>query len=159
MMINYLIKISKSGKVINLKKKNPIFTTIVRNDEGLEGTAYVVGGDFKVLTSSPTNNKPGTNPEELIGLAWSTCLNASIEYALKRRQIKNVHSEVEIQIDYLREGNSDQTYFKFKVSVLIDLPQTDAEEIAAEAHSRCPVSKIVGEYPHYEMKVTGIVEK
>lgn len=141
--------------MIDLKKRNPLFTAVVRNDEGLEGTAYVVDGGLEVLTSSPTNKNPGTNPEELFGLAWSTCLNASIEYALKRQNIKDVHSEVEIKIDYMRENNSDQTYFDLYVKISIDLPQAKAEEIAREAHSRCPVSKIVGSYPHAKIEVFG----
>lgn len=134
--------------------KKPLYSTIVRNDEGLEGRVYVVDG-LEVQTSSPMNKKAGTNPEQLFGLAWSTCLNASIEYAIKKRRLREIASEVEIRVDYLKEANTDQTYFGFDVNVYIDLPQDLAEEIAAEAHNRCPVSKIVNDYPHVKKTIKG----
>lgn len=135
--------------------KNPLFTAHVRNDEGLEGTAKVLGGGLEILTSSPMSSRPGTNPEELFALSWSTCLNATIEFNLRKRQLKNVKSVVDIQVDYMREEDSDQTYFKFHVKAQVDLPQDQAEEIVSEAHQRCPVSKIVGDYPHVTKETIG----
>lgn len=70
------------------KDINPLFTTTIRNDEGLEGTAKVLGGGLAVLTSSPMNKKPGTNPEELFALSWATCLNTTIRFNLKRNKYK-----------------------------------------------------------------------
>lgn len=43
---------------------HPLYTTEAINDEGLEGHAYVPDG-LKVQTSSPMNDHPGTNPEQL----------------------------------------------------------------------------------------------
>lgn len=140
------------------KDINPLFTTTVRNDEGLEGTAKVLGGGLAVLTSNPMNQKPGTNPEELIALSWATCLNTTIRFNLKRHKYKNyqeIDVTVDIQVDYMREEDSDQTYFKFHLTQKVDLPQEEAETIVTEAHTRCPVSKIVGEYPHVTQEVIG----
>lgn len=140
------------------KDINPLFTTTIRNDEGLEGTAKVLGGGLAVLTSSPMNKKPGTNPEELFALSWATCLNTTIRFNLKRNKYKNyqeIDVVVDIQVDYMREEDSDQTYFKFHVIQKVDLSQEEAELIVEEAHRRCPVSKIVGDYPHVTQEVIG----
>ena len=57
-----------------------LYHTEVINDAGLNGHARVtLGGDLDVLTSSPLQDDPGTNPEQLLGLALATCLNATIE--------------------------------------------------------------------------------
>lgn len=55
---------------------HPLYTTTAINDEGLEGHAYIPGG-LKVQTSSPTNDHPGANPEQLLGLSLNTCLEAT----------------------------------------------------------------------------------
>ncbi len=53
-----------------------LYHTEVINDAGLNGHARVtLGGDLDVLTSSPLQDDPGTNPEQLLGLALATCLN------------------------------------------------------------------------------------
>ena len=57
---------------------HPLYTATAINDEGLEGHAYIPGG-LKVQTSSPMNDHPGTNPEQLLGLSLSTCLEATLE--------------------------------------------------------------------------------
>ena len=63
-----------------------LYQTVVENKEGIQGHAKVItGGDLDVLTSNPVHDTPGTNPEQLIGLALATCLNATIEAEEKRR--------------------------------------------------------------------------
>ena len=57
-----------------------MYQTVVENKEGIQGHAKVItGGDLDVLTSNPVHDTPGTNPEQLIGLALATRLNATIE--------------------------------------------------------------------------------
>ena len=52
-----------------MKDKDALFHTEVVNDKALEGEAYVEGG-LRVLISDPLSEAPGSNPEELFGLAW-----------------------------------------------------------------------------------------
>lgn len=135
-----------------------LYTTTVHNDQGLKGTAWVEGPDgLQVETSSPLNaDEPGTNPEQLIALSWATCLNATIEIALKRQGIEQVTSEVIIKVDYKKEADTSLTYFDFLVDVHINLPQKDAETLVHEAEKRCPVSRIVGDYQHSEIRIHGL---
>lgn len=53
-----------------------IYQTTVENDMGILGETK---GDLVIRTSSPLSADPGTNPEQLVGLAYATCLNATIE--------------------------------------------------------------------------------
>lgn len=132
-----------------------LYTTRVHNDQGIKGTAWVEGeNELQVVTSSPLKpEEVGTNPEQLIALSWATCLNATIEIALKRHGFKDVSSEVAIQVDYRLNQETSITYFGFKVDIYIDLAQNKADEIVDEAESRCPVSQIIGDYPHVEIVV------
>jgi len=132
-----------------------LYTTRVHNDQGIKGTAWVEGENgLRVATSSPLKpQEAGTNPEQLIALSWATCLNATIEIALKRHGIKNVTSEVAIQVDYKLNQETKVTYFDFKVDVFLDLPRDQAETIVYEAEGRCPVSQIIGDYQHVEIVV------
>lgn len=67
-----------------------LYQTVVENKEGIQGHAKVItGGDLDVLTSNPVHDTPGTNPEQLIGLALATCLNATIEAEEKRRGLSH----------------------------------------------------------------------
>ncbi|AMB97809.1 OsmC family protein [Aerococcus urinaeequi] len=132
-----------------------LYSTRVHNDQGLKGTAWVEGeNELRVQTSSPLKaDEPGTNPEQLIALSWATCLNATIEIALDRHGIKDVTSEVAIQVDYKLNQETSITYFVFKVDIYIDLARNEADAIVYEAESRCPVSQIIGDYQHVEIVV------
>lgn len=132
-----------------------LYTTRVHNDQGMKGVAWVEGEDaLQVTTSSPLKPKEaGTNPEQLIALSWATCLNATIEIALKRHGIESVKSEVAIQVNYKLNQETEISYFEFLVDIYIDLPKIEADVIVYEAESRCPVSQIVGDYPHVEIVI------
>lgn len=132
-----------------------LYTTRIHNDQGIKGTAWVEGENgLRVATSSPLKpQEAGTNPEQLIALSWATCLNATIEIALKRHGIKDVASEVAIQVDYKLNQETSITYFVFKVDIYIDIARNEADAIVYEAESRCPVSQIIGDYQHVEIVV------
>lgn len=119
-----------------------LFHTEVVNDQGLDGEAYVKNDGLSVLTSNPLSDDPGTNPEELLGLSLSTCLNSTIQALLKGRGLEH-KSRVEVQVDFVKEPKG--SYF-FEVLVLAhidDLPLEKAERIVAAADKRCPVSKLL----------------
>lgn len=127
-----------------------LFHTEVVNDKGLSGEAYVKDG-LRVLVSSPLNDEPGTNPEELLGLSWGTCLNSTIHALLKGRK-KIAESKVEVHVDFKREANGIGFYFDLAAYVSIEghtLEETT--KLMKAAHKRCPVSKIIGDYEHVAM--------
>ena len=120
-----------------------LFEATVHNEDGVEGRAYVEGEDkLSVTVSSPVNSKPGTNPEELFGLALTTCLNATIESLLKARGLTN-RSKVTAKIQLRREDSGVGYYFQVDVFASIEGMELDrADTIVQSADKRCPVAKL-----------------
>ncbi|WP_244244672.1 OsmC family protein [Marinilactibacillus kalidii] len=121
----------------------PLFETTVVNNEGVDGVAYVdEPTGLRVITSSPTTQAPGTNPEELFGLAITTCLNATIQSLLKARGASN-KSQVTSNIQLKREQNGIGFYFNVDIYASIEnLSLEEATQIILSAEKRCPVSKL-----------------
>ncbi|PTQ84539.1 organic hydroperoxide reductase OsmC/OhrA [Trichococcus patagoniensis] len=137
--------------------KNSLYHTEVINDEGLNGTAYVKDG-ASLQTSDPLKDSPGFNPEQLFGLAWSTCLNATIEALLNARGAA-ARSKVEAHVDFSREDDRKGFYFDLKAYVSVEgMELADVEKLAQSAHNRCPVSKIIGDYNHVTLEVVPYTE-
>ena len=123
-----------------------LYTTTAVNEDGLTGVAYTKGNgdkDFSVQISSPRSTDAGTNPEQLFGLAYATCLNASIEFVEQRKKLEH-NSKVEVKIDltFDREGEG----YLFHPSVIVKMPGRDEElarEILEEAERQCPIHKLL----------------
>ena len=123
-----------------------LYTTTAINEDGLTGVAYTKGNgdkDFSVQISSPRSTDAGTNPEQLFGLAYATCLNASIGFVEQRKKLEH-NSKVEVKIDltFDREGEG----YLFHPSVIVTMPGRDEElarEILEEAERQCPIHKLL----------------
>ncbi len=123
-----------------------LYTTTAVNEDGLTGVAYTKGNgdkDFSVQISSPRSTDAGTNPEQLFGLAYATCLNASIGFVEQRKKLEH-NSKVEVKIDltFDREGEG----YLFHPSVIVTMPGRDEElarEILEEAERQCPIHKLL----------------
>ena len=119
-----------------------LFHAEVVNDRALQGEAFVKNDGLRVVISDPLSPDPGTNPEELLGLSLSTCLNATIQALLKGRGLKN-KSQVEVHIDLVPEEKGG---FFFEVLALVKiegLPFEKADRIVQAAEKRCPVAKLL----------------
>ncbi len=92
-----------------------LYHTEVINDAGLNGHARVtLGGDLDVLTSSPLQDDPGTNPEQLLGLALATCL---INIGRKSRDFSHGMDRLLL--------TSFRAFFYFIVLLIIDILLND----------------------------------
>ena len=137
--------------------KNSLYHTEIINDEGLNGTVSVSDGE-SLQTSDPLKDLPGFNPEQLFGLSWSTCLNATIEALLKARGAQ-ARSQVQVHVDFCREEDGKGVYFDLKAFVSVeDMELAEVEKLAQSAHKRCPVSKILGDYNHVTIEVVPFTE-
>lgn len=128
-----------------------LYEVTVTNDKGIEGVVTSSSGET-FLTSHPTNANPGTNPEELVGAAWATCLNATIEALLSARGYGTLTSSVSVNVS-LHKG---QTGFYFKLQAIASIETLSVEEatgIVESAHKRCPISKIIDTYEHVTITV------
>lgn len=119
------------------------YRTEAINGDGGDGTAEVPGG-LSVTVSSPLNperDPNGANPEQLLALAWATCLNATAQAVVAPETRTTVRVEVE-----LHDGAAGAGY-EFHVGAYLSVQGADAaetERVLAAAHARCPVSKLLG---------------
>ncbi|KRN29104.1 OsmC Ohr family protein [Liquorilactobacillus mali] len=84
---------------------------------------------------------PGTNPEQLLGAALATCLNATLEAEEKRRNLSH-QAVVRVAVDMGR----DYQGFQFWLRAQVRLPQVnrqETQEILAICEQRCPVAKLL----------------
>ncbi|MFC6164249.1 OsmC family protein [Lactiplantibacillus dongliensis] len=117
-----------------------LYTTQAINTDGLQGNTYVPGG-LTVPVSSPLSAAPGTNPEQLIGLALSTCLNATLELIEKEQRVPH-QSTVVTTVKLSR----DQQGYQFLVDATVTIPEVDQDTAVAWlklAEARCPVAKLL----------------
>ena len=126
------------------KNEEYLYNTSAVNKDGMNGYSYVDRPDgLRVVVSSPLNDDPGTNPEELLGLALSTCFNATIQAVLKEYRMTN-KSKVEIPVELRKDPIAPGYYFNVEIHASIEgFSVDDAKEIIEISSKRCPVFKLV----------------
>jgi len=118
------------------------YRTEASNRDGGAGTSVVHGG-MAVPVASPLNperDPDASNPEQLLALAWATCLNATARVFVPRDQRTTVRVEVELH------DAADAPGYEFHVDAYLSAEGAspdETERILAQAHARCPVSKLL----------------
>ncbi|MFD1125650.1 OsmC family protein [Lentilactobacillus raoultii] len=119
-----------------------LYHTEVVNEHGLTGQSYVHGNEGLALgVSSSLLNSPGTNPEQFIGFALSTCFNATIGIVERQHKLEPdsiIHTGVDIV--------KDTKGYKFIVRCEIFFNKLDDEQgkqMVTEALDQCPVAKLL----------------
>ncbi|MGM7667899.1 OsmC family protein [Microbacterium sp. A93] len=118
------------------------YRTEAINRDGGDGIAQVPDG-LSVKVASPLNphrDADGTNPEQLLALAWATCLNATAQVIVARGTRSAVRVEVELHDADPGPG------LEFHVDGYLSVEGasvSEAEDVLAAAHARCPVSKLL----------------
>ena len=90
-------------------------------------------------------DKPGTNPEELIAAAHASCFTMALSFALNRAGFSEGTLDTKCAIT-LDKDDSGFTITKSALELTASAPGIDAQkfaEIAAEAKAGCPVSKLL----------------
>ncbi|MFC5433449.1 OsmC family protein [Microbacterium suwonense] len=119
------------------------YRTEAINTTGGDGTSRVIGG-MEVPVSSPLGadfDAAASNPEQLLALAWVTCLNATAQAIVRRERRTAVRVEVELHASDPGPG------YEFHVDAHLSaegLSLAETSELVTAAHSRCPVSKLIG---------------
>ncbi|WP_405372778.1 MULTISPECIES: OsmC family protein [unclassified Microbacterium] len=118
------------------------YRTAAINDDGGTGRSTVVGG-LEVAVSNPLSpdaDPAASNPEQLLALAWATCLNATAQAVVAGAHRTAVRVEVELHDAPARGG------YEFHVTAYLSAEGQSAEASAAlaeAAHRRCPVSRLL----------------
>ncbi|MGR6741552.1 OsmC family protein [Microbacterium sp. F1-18] len=127
------------------------YRTSALNDDGGTGVSRVPDG-VEVAVSNPL--QPGhdthaSNPEQLLALAWSTCLNATAQAIVAGRHRTKVRVEVALRDAEERPG------YEFVATAFVSgegLDESGASQLAAAAHDRCPVSRLLEASPLAEVR-------
>ncbi|GAA3932939.1 OsmC family protein [Microbacterium soli] len=110
---------------------------------GVDGRSRVPGG-LDVAVASPLKadaDPTATNPEQLLALAWATCLNGTAQVLVGEQRRTAVRVEVELHPVIPGPG------YEFHVDGYLSaegLSEAETEDLLARAHARCPVSKLIG---------------
>ena len=126
-----------------------IYKTEVYNEKGTAGFIETKNG-LRLKTTSTTNpSAEGADPEQFMGMAWSTCLNATMLSLLEARKVeKNTRVRVEVEFKQDKPGSY---YFEMTAYAAVEgWSEEESLKLAHQAHERCPVSKLIdnNEYVH-----------
>jgi len=118
------------------------YRTAAVNRTGADGVSSVPGG-LSVSVASPLGTDPdaaATNPEQLMALAWATCLNGTAQVIVAGARRTAVRVEVELRP--VAHGPGYEFHVDAHLSVEGASP-SEGREILDAAHARCPVSKLL----------------
>ncbi|WP_417509901.1 OsmC family protein [Microbacterium sp.] len=118
------------------------YRTAASNSTSEPGVSRVDDG-MTVHVSSPLNpdrDMDATNPEQLLALAWATCLNSTAQAVTARKHRTAVRVEI-----VLRDASEGSGY-EFAVDAYLSVEGASPEEterVLEQAHARCPISKLL----------------
>lgn len=133
------------------KKFRKLYETDIYNKDGLNGYAYVEDGISVPVSDPLIESVPGTNPEQLLGLSLSTCLNATLQAIEKAHNLKHT-AQVHVRVTMVK-GTAG---LEFLVHGMVSIPAVDhdtAVKFLAQAETRCPVSKLLSGNANYTLEV------
>ncbi|GAA1184854.1 OsmC family protein [Nesterenkonia xinjiangensis] len=134
----------------------PLYSAAVVNIGGTSGRVWAEGGpslptaspfDTDRPTGSNGSSEVGADPEQLLGMAWSTCLNATLEVVLAEAGIE-ARCTVRVDVDLHREpSGAGYRFVPRAVAAVEGMSPDQARPHVAAAHARCPVSKLLTGVP------------
>ncbi|ABX80682.1 OsmC-like protein [Acholeplasma laidlawii PG-8A] len=123
-----------------------IYETVITNMEGTKGFATADNGHAFGLASVLKADTEHTNPEQLIGAAWATCLNAAIISVIRSKKLTN-RSRVDVKVKLWLHPIERYSFTLDATAAIEDLDPVTTKEIIDYAHRLCPVSKLIGDKP------------
>ncbi|MDC3425714.1 organic hydroperoxide resistance protein [Aquibacillus sp. 3ASR75-11] len=105
----------------------------VKSDDGII--------DLNLVNPAGGSKEKGTNPEQLFAAGYAACYDGALNLKASNRN-KEIDSTITADVSFLK----DQSDNGFKVGVTLNVEikgvsQSEAEELAEEAHEFCPYSK------------------
>lgn len=100
------------------------------------------------------NNGTDGDVEIVGGMAWSTCLNATLISLLKGRAQAHLKSRVRVIVDMMKEQDMPGYYFRMKAIVAVEtFDAYKTMKLALQSDKYCPVSKLIQGNPHLSIEV------
>lgn len=125
-----------------------IYETYVVNEGGTSGHIETEDG-LRLDVASPTDpSRTGPNPEQFMGMAWSTCLNATMRAIMKAQKI-DAESKVRVEVSFNKQDSGFGYYFTMDAYASIEgMSEAETLKLVEQAHKRCPVSLLIEKNPH-----------
>lgn len=118
-----------------------LYETTAINEDGVNGESFIKDGE-RVTVSTPLSDEPGTNPEQLIGLAMSTCFNATVQTILKADGL-TPKTRTETAVKMFKEPSGVGYYFDLDVQLAIEgLADEKVANYLELTKARCPIAKL-----------------
>jgi osmotically inducible protein OsmC len=118
----------------------------LRSGKGIVSSQSGVLNQERYSFGTRFEDKPGTNPEELIAAAHAACYSMALAGALKRKgyEPESVETRAVCTLESLKEGGFKITKMQLNIRGQVPgLDQETFEEIALEADKGCPVSNLL----------------
>ncbi|MFZ6044575.1 Ohr family peroxiredoxin [Pseudomonas sp. CR3202] len=122
--------------------KNIIYTGRTRTTGGRDGHGKSTDGELVVGLSRPGSGRPGSNPEQLLGVGWSACFIGALHRAGQSLSIR-LPEDVAVAAD-ISLGNTADGGFALAAKLSVELPGLATEDkarLVEAAHQLCPYSK------------------
>lgn len=115
------------------------------NYDGTSGRVEVSDG-MTIDLKPPAINNPSEQltPKHLVGMAWSTCLNATIDSIFEANKIDN-EKRVRVEVKSKRNREHGLHYIVTAYVAIEDYDEDETLKIAGHADRLCPVSKLITE--------------
>lgn len=113
-----------------------------RTTGGRDGRGTSADGELDLNLSPIGSGRPGTNPEQLLGVGWSACFIGAMRRAGQSLSIR-LPEEVAVAAD-ISLGNTADGGFALAAKLTVELPglaQEDKARLVDAAHQLCPYSK------------------
>ncbi|MGA2192479.1 MAG: OsmC family protein [Nitrospirota bacterium] len=139
------------------RKATARWTGGLKDGRGHITTASGVLGDAPYSFSTRFEDKPGTNPEELVAAAHAACFSMALSFQLEQMGLKpdSIVTEAAVTLEKLETGfEVTQSH----LDVTARVPGADMkkfEEAANAAKAGCPISKLLNAKVTMEAKLEG----
>lgn len=119
-----------------------IYKTEVVNEKGTDGFIETSNGLKLKTTSMNKKSSEGADPEQFMGMAWSTCLNATMLSLLEARKVEK-DTRVRVEVEF-KQDKPGSYYFAMTAYAAVEgWTEEESLKLANQAHQRCPVSKLI----------------
>jgi osmotically inducible protein OsmC len=135
--------LEKTMKII--RRGSAVWSGGLKDGRGAISTQSGAMKDHPYGFAARFEDKPGTNPEELIGAAHAGCFTMALSLILGEAGLKAEKMETTAAVT-LEQGTGGFSIPAIHLTLKAKIPGTDNatfQELAAKAKANCPVSKLM----------------
>lgn len=115
----------------------------ITNIDGTGGRIEVSDGmSIDLMPPAIQNPSEQLGPTHLIGMAWSACLNSTIQSIFDANKIDK-QLRVRVEVESKRNRENGLHYILVAYIAVKDYDEKETLKVARHAHRLCPISKLI----------------